>query len=140
MKPRDLNSVNWNIQTAVFDTHELEARVTADGKKMWFLVATGLCRADVTMPITDFRKAVDFVDTFDLSTLAPDNTDAGIRLGSWAVEIAGHTGYAKQGKFIYKKVPNAVLLRPWRQRMDCAIVIRLSLFKKLSRWYNSDVE
>jgi len=139
MKPRDLTGFNWDVAYAVFETPELEARVTADGERMWFLLANGLCRADVLMPIKDFRKAAAFVDTFDVSTLTPDSTCFCRLLGSWAVEIVGYVGSRKRGKSFYKKMPTMMLLRPWRKNTDCSMIIRLSLFKKLIRWYNTEI-
>jgi len=139
MKPRDLNEGNWDVNVAVFEVPELEARIWFSGTNIGFMVSTGLSRADITIPIKDFRKAVTFVDSFDVSTLDPKQS-SGARLGTWTVEVVGHCGSIKGGKTVYRKMPYTVVLRPWKQRADCLLVLRLSLFKKLIRWYNSDVK
>jgi hypothetical protein len=77
MKPRDLIQNNWDVNVAVFEAPGFDARITADGKKMWFRVSIGLCFADITIPIRDFRKAVDFVSDFDVATLKLDGSSEG---------------------------------------------------------------
>ena len=139
MKPRNLNANNWDVNVAVFEMPGFDGRVTADGKRFWFRVSIGLCFADVTLPISDFRKAIDFVSTFDLNTLTDENTIAGKRLGSYGIEIFNRVGAFKNGKIKYTKTPAMVLLMPLRQKIDHSIALRLSLFKKMVRWYNSDI-
>lgn len=139
MKPRDLNESNWDVNVAVFEVPGFDARVTADGKKMWFRVSIGLCFADITIPISDFRKAADFISSFNLSVLTKENPSAGMKIGSYSIEVLNLIGLQMHGKWVLKKMPAAVLLAPWRQRQDHNISIRLSLFKKLVRWYNSDI-
>ena len=140
MKPRDLNESNWDVNVAVFEVPGFDARVTADGKKMWFRVYARHCVADVTMPIADFRKAVDFISKFDVSTLKPDGNSAGRTLGSYYIEVSNSIGSFKRGKIVYRKTPAVVHIAPHRQRRDHDITFRLSLFKKLVRWYNSDIK
>lgn len=139
MKPRDLHEGNWDVNVAVFEQPDFDARVTASGDKMWFRVHARHCFADITIPIADFRKAVDFISKFDPATLKPDGHSAGRLLGSYFIEVCNSVGSYKHGKIVYRKTPAVVLIAPHRQRRDHNIAMRLSLFKKLVRWYNSDI-
>ena len=140
MRPRDLNEKNWDVNVAVFETPCFDARVTADGKKIWFRVSVGLCCVDIMIPIADFRKAADFIGEFDVSTLKPDGNSAGRTLGSYYIEVYNSIGSFKRGKIVYRKTPAVVHIAPPRQRRDHDITFRLSLFNKLVRWYNSDIK
>ena len=139
MKPRDLHQGNWDVNVAVFELPGFDARVTADGKRMWFRVSIHRCYADVTIPIKDFRKAVNFVGMFDMTTLTDKNPCAGLKLCSYYVEIIDRVGTIKKGKLIYAKTPAVVHIAPLRQYSNHSITIRLSEFRKIIRWYNSDI-
>lgn len=139
MKPRDLIQSNWDVNVAVFEAPGFDARVTADGKKMWFRVSIGLCFTDITIPIADFRKAVDFISKFDVSALKPDGNSTGRTLGSYYIEIFNSIGSFKHGKITYRTTPAVVLISPYSQKRNHSIAMRLSLFKKIVRWYNSDI-
>jgi hypothetical protein len=139
MKPRDLTESNWDVSIAAFHSPSINARVTASADRMWFRVSAGHCVADITIPIKDFRQAVDFLSTFDLDTLKEEGATIGKRLSSYSIEIFTWVGSFKQRKIKYTKTPAEVLLRPWRQKQDHCILIRLSTFRKLIRWYNSDI-
>jgi len=139
MKPRDLNGNNWDVNVAVFEAPGFDARVTADGKRMWFRVSVRGYFSDVTIPIKDFRKAVDFVSTFDMTTLTDKKPNDGLRLGSYGAEIVTRIGVKVKGKWIMKKMPDVVIISPLRQYINHCICIRLSEFRKMIRWYNSDI-
>ena len=139
MKPRNLNEKNWDVNIAVFEAPGFDARITADGKKMWFRVSIGLCFADITIPISDFRKAADFVNKFNVSTLKPDGNSEGRTLGSYYIEISNSIGSFRQGKIKYRKTPAIVLIAPYSQKRNHSIALRLSLFNKIVKWYNSDI-
>ncbi len=143
MRPRNLNSDNWDVNVAVFETQGLDVRVTFTGKELWFRVDIGQCCADISLPIKEFRKAVDFVRTFNLGTLTDKNTVDGLRLGLYGVEIGDRIGVMKKGKLVYKNTPPVVMFKPLRETTKTnhhAILIRLSLFKKIMRWYDTDFE
>lgn len=139
MRPRDINEGNWDVNVAVFEADGFDARITADGKRMWFRVSIGIAIADVLIPISDFRKATDFVSKFDLKSLNVNNPTAGKKLGAYYVEVFNSVGKYRNGKIQYKKAPAHVFLAPTRQRIDHSIFIRLSLFRKMIHWYNSDL-
>ncbi len=139
MKPRELNSNNWDVNVAVYEAPGFEARVTADGRRMWFHVSIGVSFADIMIPISDFRKAVDFIGAFDPATLTEEHSEDGLRLRSYAVEIFSRVGAFKKGKWVKKRMPYTVRFAPLKRYQSHSIVIRLSLFKKIIRWYNSDI-
>ena len=139
MKPRDLIQSNWDVNVAVFQAPGFDARVTADGEKMWFRVSIGLCFADITIPIADFRKAVDFISKFDVATLKPDGSSAGRMLETYSVEVINCVGSFRKGKIVYRKTPAIVHIASLNNRRNHDITFRLSLFKKIVRWYNSDI-
>ena len=140
MKPRDLTGKNWDIQFAVFEAPPgFEARVTADGKEMWFRVYGGPATADVTIPIREFRKMVDFIADFDLDILSEEMESSGKRTGSCYAEIIAYVGQQKRGQWVKQKTSPIVRIASVKQYRSYSIQIRLSLFRKLLRWYNSDI-
>lgn len=139
MKPRDLNQRNWDVNYAVFETLGFEARVTADATRMWFRISTPLAFTDFMMPIREFRKAVDFLKEVRTQDIPPGPLGDGKRLGTNFVELIGWIGTAKPGKISWKKYPWTVHIAPARGRSNRSLSLRLSLFRKLARWYETDV-
>lgn len=139
MKPRDLTKKNWDVNVAVFEAPGFDAQVTYGCTKMWFRVSAGELFADVMMPIREFKKAVDFIEKFDFSMLTDEHSEDGLKLGTCSVEIFSRVGSFKKGKYVKNKTPVTVLIAPAGRRGNYNIAIRLSLFKKMIRWYNSDI-
>lgn len=136
MKPRDLTKKNWDVNVAVYETAGLEARVTFDCTRMWLMVDSRPCRIDVLMPIKDFRKAVKFVENFQLNTLTPEDNCKGHRCGTYYVEVCRMTN-RKRNRF-KKNVPIMVVLRSF----ECdhhVVIFTLNGLRKMIRWYNTDV-
>lgn len=139
MKPRDLNQANWDVNVAVFELPGLEVRITADGARIWFRVSVRSGFADVFVPIKDFRKALKFVDKFDPNTLtAEDNTKCSV-CGTHLVEVMRMIAVRKHKRTILKHEPIWVLFRQFGIRQNHAICFRLSDFRKIIRWYNTDM-
>ena len=137
MRPRDLNAKNWDVNVAVFEAPTLDARVTADGKRMWFRIYGEHCSADVVMPIGDFRRAADFISDCLVKPLTDEST--GRRVGTFAVEVSSRIGVRRNGRWVLTKMPRLVHLSRIGRNKECDLLIRLSMFKKLIRWYNSDI-
>ena len=139
MKPRNLTQGNWDVNVAVFEAPGFDARVTASAKHMWFHVSIGLCFADVKLPIAEFKKAVDFIGGIDIAQLKPAGSSTGTSIGTHFVDISNSIGSFKKGKIVYRKTPAVVLIAPHGKRRNHSIALRLSLFKKIIHWYNSDI-
>lgn len=139
MRPYDLKSGIWNKGIAVFESCGFDARVTADGKRMWFRTTLRHSFIDVTIPIKDFRKAIAFVASVDAKKLTREAPSKGARCGSHYVEVVRSFEVRKNGKLIWRKFPTAVLFGPIDEKAHHCVVINLTLCRRIIRWYTSEI-
>lgn len=141
MKPRDLTEKNWNVYTAIFDEIEsLEIRVYASANAIEFRYQTAIGTADIPVPIKTWRKIVDFLAAFKKDDLDKEHRNL-TYFPDKSHELMIFDGYHKSVRTKITKFPMTVAINKWPRRASTwGISIRMAQFRKIVKWYNSDVK
>ena len=143
MKPRDLTENNFDINTAVLDLGDTEVRIYADGTGIWFRNVSSTSTTDVAIPIKTWKRIVGLFEDFSKEDLSEDDNSV-FFLPSRRYEFSILGGIIKfdkknrQRKLI--KRPLSIMIGQWPRSVESwSLQLRFSTFKKIVKWYNTDV-
>lgn len=142
MKPRDLTENNWDVNVALLELGDTDIRITASGEHIWFRCCTSIATVDVSVPIKVWHQILEFLDSFTEADLNDGETGFLSKDKNYEVSIFG--GIVKfnrktKTKRIVKK-PLSIMFGQWpRSGESWSIQLHLSKFKKIAKWYNTDV-
>jgi Trp operon repressor len=143
MRPCDLSSLpeeKWDVNIASLDLDDTTLRVWLGGSGIGFRCYTSIATVDISIPIKTWNEIIAFVEKFQKEDL-----DEHLATGflskdeTYNVQVCGGI-YNFPRKKIIKKPLIIVIAQCTNGSNGANIQFLLSKFKKIAKWYKTDVK